>query len=118
MHRTKQRNVLCLFDHRVGTGQKRKRDFEFEHLCGLEIDRELELDWGLDREVARLVALQYSINIRCGAPILLDKVWTIRDQSANFCEGPGPIDSRDTVASSQFRNLCEMVLCEGIGYHD
>ena len=86
--------------------------------CSFEVDHELELDGGLDREIARLFALQYSIDIRCGTPKLLDKIRTIRDQSANFCEGPGPIDGRDTVASSQFRNLCEIVLCEGIGYHD
>jgi hypothetical protein len=50
----------------------------------------------LDREIVRFFALQDSVNIRSGTPILVDKIRTVRDQSANCSERTGPIDGRNT----------------------
>jgi hypothetical protein len=38
-------------DHLVGAGEQRERKGDPERLCNLEIDRQLELDRGLDREI-------------------------------------------------------------------
>ena len=50
MHRSKQH---LLFDHIVGTGEQRGRDFEAKRLRGFEIDHQLEFGWLLDRQVGR-----------------------------------------------------------------
>jgi hypothetical protein len=38
------------FDHLVGAGEERRRQFEAERIGGLEIDGKLELRWSLDRQ--------------------------------------------------------------------
>jgi hypothetical protein len=38
------------FDHLVGAGEERRRQFEAERVGGLEIDGKLELRWSLDRQ--------------------------------------------------------------------
>src|SRR6478672_5484983 len=52
------------------------------------------------------------------APKLAERVNSVGQQAADFSEETGPIDSRDTVASSQQSNLRAMANREGIRYHD
>ena len=52
-----------LFDHLVGALLKEPRHVEAERLRGLEIDRQLELDRGLDREIGWLCATENAIDI-------------------------------------------------------
>ena len=52
-----------LLDHLVGGRQQRFRDGEAECLGSLEVDRELELGGLLNRQVARLFALEDAADI-------------------------------------------------------
>jgi hypothetical protein len=44
-----RRHQACLFDHFVRAGEKRGRDVDAERPGGLEVDRQLEFRWLLDR---------------------------------------------------------------------
>jgi len=74
------------FDHLIGAAEQSCWHFEPKRLGGLQIDHQLELDWGLDRELARLLSLEDTININGRTPVLIDDVWTIRDQATEFSE--------------------------------
>src|SRR5262249_39367385 len=54
--------------HLVGTSEERRRDFQGEHLGGLEVNNQLEFGRLLDRQVGRLCAAQNLVNIIGGAP--------------------------------------------------
>jgi hypothetical protein len=45
-----------LFDHPVGTGEKRRRQLKAKRLCGLEVDHKLEANHLNVRHVARIAA--------------------------------------------------------------
>jgi hypothetical protein len=51
------------FDNSVGALLKEQRHIETERFCNLEIDRQLELDRGLDREIGWLCATENAIDI-------------------------------------------------------
>jgi hypothetical protein len=53
----------CSFDNSVGALLKEQRHIETERLCNFEIDRQLELDRGLDREIGWLCATENAIDI-------------------------------------------------------
>jgi hypothetical protein len=107
-----------LFDHLVGAGDERRRHVEAERLGGLEIDDELEVGRRLNGQVGGFVALEDTIGIRRRTPKLTERVNSVGQQPADFSEETGPIDGRDTVASSQQSNLRAMADREGIRYHD
>ena len=65
MHRRTQH---LLFDHFVGAGEKRRRDFNTERFCGLEIDDKQEFGGLLNWKVGRFGTFQNSIHIVCAAP--------------------------------------------------
>src|SRR6266566_5832536 len=69
-------------DHLVGPGEQRRRDFEPERLCRLEIDRQFILDRRLHRQVGRLLALEDAIHVACRVPKLVDESRPIGDQAA------------------------------------
>ena len=57
-----------------------------ECLGGLEVDDQLVLERGLDGKLARLIALQDAIGIGRRAPMLINKIRSVRDQAAAFSE--------------------------------
>jgi hypothetical protein len=56
-----------LLDHLVGAREQLDWRIEAERFGGLQIDRQLELGCELDRQVARLFALENAIDIGCRA---------------------------------------------------
>jgi hypothetical protein len=74
------------FDHLVGAQHDRRRHFETERPCGLQIDNELELGRLLYRQVGGLGAIQKAINI----------------EPANTDYDPGP--SEKAVSQGEGRN--------------
>ena len=56
-------------DHLVGAREQRRRHLEAEAFGRSEIDDQLELGRRLDRQVARLLAFEDAIDVRCRAPV-------------------------------------------------
>jgi hypothetical protein len=78
-----------------------QRHVEAERLGGLEVDHQLELDWGLDGKLARLRAPQDAIDILRRTPIIIELVISVGYQAADFSELMERIDRRETVAGRQ-----------------
>src|SRR5215831_13722632 len=69
-----------LFDHLVGTAEQWQRHCDAERLGGLEVDHHLVLGGSLHGQISRLVAIQNAIDVGCGAPELVEKIWPVRTQ--------------------------------------
>jgi hypothetical protein len=75
-----------LFDYLVGECAQFIRYSQSDCLGGLPVDHQLELDWSLDRKLARLLASEDAVGITRRAPVLIDKISTVGDQAAAFSE--------------------------------
>src|SRR5690349_14134635 len=64
--------AVSSFDDSIGSQQQRRRDRQAERLCGLQIDDQLELRGLLDGKIARLRALQDSVD-KDGSSIATDR---------------------------------------------
>jgi hypothetical protein len=68
-HAPQQRSSL--FEHLVCAHEERFGDGQAKGLGGLEVDHQLELDWGLDWKLARICALENTIGIGRRAPKII-----------------------------------------------
>src|SRR5215470_1263689 len=71
-------------DHLVGPGEQGRRQGKAEILCNFEIEHQLELDWGLDRELARLLALEDAVDVAGRPPIIIEHVISIGQEATDF----------------------------------
>src|SRR5215510_12351709 len=89
----------CSFDHLIGAAEQLCWHFEPERLGGLQVDHQLELDWGLDRKLTCLLSLEDAIDITRRAPKIIVLVNDVGQQATDFSEVTVWIDSRETIAS-------------------
>ena len=68
MRGANKRHRARLFDDLVGEREHSVGDRQAEDLRGLEIDREVKLDWLLDRNIASICAVKDFVNVVGGAP--------------------------------------------------
>jgi hypothetical protein len=96
------------FDHLVGAGEERRRHFDAERLCCLEIDDKLVLGRCLHRQVGGLLTFQDATGIAGGAPKRIDGIRTVRNQAAIVDKEVHVIDRRQSVPSRQRNNQLAM----------
>jgi len=88
---------LPLLDHLIGAQRECRRDGKTEGLCGLHVDHQLELRRRLNGKVARLLAPQDAVDIRCRSAPFINLIGSVGEQSALGCEVPEWIDRRQAV---------------------
>ena len=71
-----------LFDHLVGPAEQRRWDGETERLCGLEVYNQLDLRRLHDRQVGRLLALEYFPGVVADQTIIFRFIASVADYTA------------------------------------
>ena len=96
-------------DHLVGGHKQTLRHGESERLHGFEIDDEVEFGRAVDRQIARLVALQYPRDVKAVAAIGVPQVVAVAHQTA-VDDGVSPgIAARDRVLCRQRNDLSALI---------
>src|SRR5262245_54484523 len=106
------------FDHLVRAGEQSGRDFDAERPRGFEVEHQLELDGGLDRKLARLLALEDAVDVAGRPPIIIEHVISVGQEATDFSVQTVWIDGRETVANSQRCDFYAMGVQERIRHHD
>ena len=89
------------FDHLVGAGEQRRRDFKPKRPGGGQVDDEIELSRLLDREIARLRPAKNLVDIVANAPKKLWEVWSIGHQTSRFDVLPLTVNRRQSRGEHQ-----------------
>src|SRR5262245_66342910 len=86
------------FNHLVGEREQPVRNLEAERLGGLEVDHQLELGRLLDRQIARLGALENPADVNAGLAIGVRKVRSIAHQTPGCGVLPQIVDRGNRIA--------------------
>src|SRR5690349_12329789 len=96
-----RRKTAALFDHLVGTGEERRRQFNPKRLCGLEIDLQTNFGRLLDWQVRGESALQNAINISRRLSPKCEEVGRVRHQGAMSHRGAESVNRRELALRSE-----------------
>src|SRR5262252_1991729 len=102
MHPSKK---ALLVDHLVGEDVELRRDRHSERVGGLAIDHQVEFRRLLDRQVARLGALDNLVDERCGAAEEIGEVLAVAHQPAGLHVVTLREHRRQTVGEGELREL-------------
>src|SRR5215510_3872665 len=105
-------------DHLVGARKQRWRQLEAERLAGLEIDRQLDPGRELDRQIARLSALENPVDVAGRMPIALSLVDTVRCEQARLDIFSVSGDGRQPRGECEPRNLHTLRKEQTVHRHD
>jgi hypothetical protein len=96
---------FSLFDHLVGAGEQRGRNFEAEGPSSAEVDHQLEPRRPLYRQVAGLFALENAGRVDTERAITFVLICRIAHESAGGGELTSKVQRRNRVASRQHHKL-------------
>src|SRR5712691_11270963 len=99
--RAGQRTLAGSFNHLVGAGDELPRYVEAERFGRLEVDDQLHSRNLLDRQVARLLALEDTTRIAAGEPVRLRHIAAIARQAAGSSKFPRIEDRGDAIAKRE-----------------
>src|SRR5499427_448413 len=91
----------CSFNHLVGQGDQRWREFEAVRLRRLEVEHHLELGWLQDREVCWFFALKDAAGIDADLTIHVQNIDSVTHQLAHFDIFSDAIHGRNRVTRRQ-----------------
>src|SRR5262249_61560594 len=89
------------FDYLVGAGEQRRRNFEPKCVRGAEIYHQLELCRQLDRQIARLFALEYAGGVDAEKAIAIVLIWAVAHEPASGGGITSRIKRRQRLADGQ-----------------
>src|SRR5262245_57066554 len=98
------------FDHLVGAGEERRRNFEAKRSCGLQVNDQFELGRAHHGEVGRFFTLKDAAAIDAGLAKLLGNAWSVTHQPAGFGELARRIDCGQYMARRQRSKLHAVVV--------
>src|SRR5262245_4969468 len=88
-------------NHLVGAGEQAIRHGEAENFGGLEVDHQLVFGRRLYREVSRLLALEDAIDVAGGAPMQVDSVGPVGDETSVCDKTALEVDRRQLMPVRQ-----------------
>src|SRR5215468_2660840 len=96
--------AASLLDHLIGSCQERRRNRQPDRLGRLEVDAQYVLRWLLDGEIARLGALQDSVNeVGCPGSEFVG-VYGVREDGPAFKDGSTLRHRRQTPLQDESNN--------------
>src|SRR5690242_9654423 len=104
-----------LFDDLVGAKQERIGHLESDGFGGLEVDAQIELGRLLDRQVARLGALEDLVDVVSGAAVHVLVAWPERHQPAGLHQLPVGADAWYAVRRGKGHERLAIVQKHAVG---
>ena len=89
------------FDDLVGAGEHARRHFEAERFRSLEVDDQLILTRRLHRQIDRLLTFKDAVDVACRAPMLVEEIGPIGDQTAGSGVKAGVLDRGQAMLGRQ-----------------
>src|SRR5690242_3311704 len=98
---TGRSGIGASLDQLIGAGEQRWRHRKAKYLGSLEIDDEVVLGWGLNRQIACLFTFEDAVHIAGGAAVLAGNVRAVGEKSTMSNIHPIGIGRRQSITCSQ-----------------